>query len=46
MLKVFSVQNMQHAFETLWQKVQFSKDVRTYGAHILIIHNYFYEKFV
>ena len=44
MLKQFSVQNMQHPFETLWKKVHFSKDFRTDGAHISNIYNYFYKK--
>ena len=34
MLKIFSVQNMQYQFETLRQKVQFSKDFGTDGARI------------
>ena len=27
----------------MWQKVQFSKDFRTDGAHISKIYNYFYK---
>ena len=45
MLKIFSVQNMQHQCERVCgKKVQFSKDFRTDGTDISKMYNYFFLK--
>ena len=44
-LKVYSVQNIQHPFETLWENVQFSKDFWADGAQNSKSYNYFHKEF-
>ena len=45
MLKACSLGNMQHPFEALWQKFQFSKYFKTDASHVSKTYEYFYKKF-
>ena len=44
-LKVYSVQNIQHPFETLWENVQVSQDFWADGAQNSKSYNYFHKEF-